>query len=182
MRKCILYIILVAAALAIMVIPAGAGEIRCGGGLCNGTDSADTMLGTNGADTIQSFGGTDTVVGYAGVDYIYMGGNCCGAEFGHGFNNDDVMYGQEGADYLYGGGGSDTEWGGDGDDHVIAGCQPNTCGEDPGFYNDLHGGNGNDVLGAQNSNAGDSMDGGAGYDTCYWDPGDDYVVNCEVLG
>jgi hypothetical protein len=90
----------------------------------------------------------------------------------------DVLHGQGTGDWLYGEQGSDGVWGEDGNDYVGAGCRGSTC--NAGSSNALHGGAGNDTLGARNGKAGDVLDCGGGTDHAWYDVGIDTVqADCE---
>ena len=92
--------------------------------------------------------GPDAITGTDGPDFICAR---AGADYVHAQGGSDTVLGEAGADTLVGGGGRDDIRGGDQDDQLFSTDQVN----------------GNDKI-----------DGGAGFDRCYADPGDN-VRNCE---
>jgi Ca2+-binding RTX toxin-like protein len=112
----------------------------------NGTSQGDIILVSNGNDTVNAGSGNDIVTGGNGNDIINGG---AGSDIIDGANGNDTIDGGDGSDILSGGNGNDTIDGGSGSDIVL-------------------GGNGNDILiyrAANNVNAYDIYDGGAGQDT-----------------
>ena len=144
--------------LALVFIPAS------GAATINGTSGADLRFGTTLTDEMYLFAGGDEAHGRSGDDYI-SGGN--------------------GVDKLWGGQGKDDVVGGDGADRLYAGCMNNPppsygiteCPTNPGSGGALHGGDEDDVLGADNGEY-DKLYGDNGFDTCYGDSGD-YFNSCE---
>jgi Ca2+-binding RTX toxin-like protein len=136
------------------------GTIFCFGGLCHGTGGDDTMIGSNLIDDIRSFEGQDALNGFDGADTLRAG---------------------SGRDQAAGGRGADTIYGGDGnDDPLLGGCFAPSC--TPGT-NSYHGGDGDDVIGADNGNA-ETVNGGPGFDTAFVDGNDNVtqVEKCIVNG
>lgn len=118
-----------------------------------GTSSADILIGTSGDDVLCGKGGGDTIVGRGGDD-VLIGGP--GADKMAGDRGDDLLKGGLGADWLY-----DTT----GIDRLLGGDGPDSC-----VY-------------ADDGNAGDVVNGGAGYDGYGADAGDstrnvEHVVEC----
>ncbi|MBA3527394.1 MAG: calcium-binding protein [Sphingomonas sp.] len=161
-------------------VTAGAGNdtVRAGGGadavfgsdgadLINGDDGDDGLLGGNGDDVVHGDGGADIIYGDAdsgpnpidGSDRLY-GGSGTDTIFGGG--GDDRIEGGADYDELYGGAGSDHLDGGDGNDYIVA----DAYGADGEAPDALIGGLGDDGLRA---GYGDSVDGGDGIDTLYFD-------------
>jgi len=140
-----------------------AGSDRMIGGpdddLLTGGDGADVMAGDGAAaaapdgDT-RAGDGDDLLYGGAGADVMY--GND-GFDRLYGQAGGDTIHGNDGADYVEGGEDTDTLYGEAGDDVVWAGA---------GVDNELHGGDGNDVLTGSDVGA-DRVYGDAGSDWLY---------------
>ena len=125
---------------------------------CAGDENANSIICSTGNDLIEGFGGNDLLQGIQGNDSIY------------GDNGNDWLWGGQAADYLEGNGG---------DDRIYAGCRDVVC--DAGSDNDLIGGYGNDILGADNGKPGDHLDGGPGTgDECHKDA-TDTNTGCEAV-
>lgn len=84
-----------------------AATITCTGGLCLGTNAADTMTGTIRKDEIRGRAGDDTIRGRGQGDVIL------------GQTGNDALLGQDGSDKLTGGAGNDTLNGALGDDRYL---------------------------------------------------------------
>jgi Ca2+-binding RTX toxin-like protein len=81
----------------------------CDGGLCTGTNRADTLRGSEGVDKLLGEPGNDRLYGRGGDDMIKGGGGS------------DKIYGELGNDRVKGSQGADFVSGGEGDDLVRAG-------------------------------------------------------------
>jgi Ca2+-binding RTX toxin-like protein len=141
-------------------------------GTCLGTSGNDALYGTllsdvinarPGEDDIDSGDGSDDLYGSSGRDDIFAGR---GNDVAYGGNGADELYGEEGADELY------------------AGCEYgcDQTGEDRDF---LYGGDGDDILGAQNHKS-DTLSCGTGSDIAFADPlgsgyGDSVGASCEIV-
>lgn len=136
-RKTVLLLTVMAAAILLSAGVALAARVLCDGGVCKGTNRGDLMTGTNRVDKMYGLGGNDRMGGGRGNDYM-LGGP--GADsMGGGYGN-DVMYGGDGGDTLsggfandriFGGPGSDTVYGGSGNDYInVVDGQPDSirCG------------------------------------------------------
>ncbi|RBW60857.1 hypothetical protein DS909_03135 [Phaeobacter gallaeciensis] len=124
-------------------------------------DDKDLITAGRGDDTIFSGWDNDTIMSGAGDDYIEAGeGNdSVNAEFG-----DDTVLGGDGNDTISGGGDRDSLDGGDGDDTVLGGSGNDTILGGRG-RDSLVGGDGNDTfLFTLQEAAGDTVEGGEGYD------------------
>jgi len=106
--------------------------------------------------------GVDDDITLSGADYVYIaakgGPDQINAQGSPSDTQDDfnlplIVYGGGGNDHIYGGAGEDKLFGGKGDDHV-------------------YGNGGNDFIYLNGDGGGDVGQGGAGTDTCSWDPGD----------
>src|SRR4051812_34570707 len=167
MRRSSVLSILLAASLAVAVVPALA---RDGGA------GPDHLTGGGGADTMNGGGGNDTLRGMGGADRL------------NGDRGNDTISGGTGADAIDGGDGDDQLHGGPGDDRIVEAA----FGDDT-----IYGDDGNDTIKANNGNdtifagAGDDViSGGSGLDDVDCGPGQDILyynlrsdlgraVNCE---
>ena len=174
---------LVATIGAVMVLASGmalaANVIRCEPGStfvtpCEGTQGDDEMYGaTSGSgwpDVMRGKGGDDVMYGYVYGDTLY----------GEGGN--DTLYGGIHDDDLWGGAGDDTLYGSLGNDRLLGGPDADVLdGADPydgELLDVLRGGDGADLVKAQDGRK-DKIDcGGNAGDGGYWDEGLDIVVNC----
>ncbi|GAA3861877.1 hypothetical protein [Celeribacter arenosi] len=150
----------------------------------NGTDAAEHIIGTDVGDMISAGGGFDIVDGNGGDDIIF--GNA-GNDTLNGGDGNDAIEGGFGDDLIDLGDGDDVSgsaydeedvfvgnyrqtgddriYGGDGDDVIV----------DQNGSNVIDGGNGNDeiaALDAQDTDAADIIDAGAGADFVLADDGD----------
>lgn len=137
-----------------------------------GANGFDTLGGGDGDDIIYGFDGPDIIFGGAGDDLIFAGAGdpeLFHREAGGGFTlveeifggaGNDRIYGGDGLDHIYGGTGDDTIFGGDGEPH---GNFPFDGSPEPGFVEQLRGGEGQDVIFGEGS--ADQIDGGDGSDT-----------------
>jgi Ca2+-binding RTX toxin-like protein len=107
-----------------------------------GDDRRNVLRGKQGADRIWGNGGDDDLIGGTRGDRIYGG---TGNDLVKGQADGDTLEGQGGNDKIVGGAGSDTLLGGAGDDLLIGGLRVHE-----GVYSN-------------------TIDGGAGNDTCRWD-------------
>lgn len=105
-------------------------------------------------------------------------------------STDDLIYGTQGADVIYGYSGADVIDGNLGDDVIYGGDGPDIISDRAGDDADtLKGGGGDDIIEANDvvatelvdgPNNNDVVDGGAGTNTCYVNPGDSWT-NCQTL-
>lgn len=122
-----------------------------------GTKNADIVFGRGGNDDIFGQGGKDELHGENGNDYLVGGADAdklwgdAGNDALSGNSGKDQLWGGKGDDSLNGGAGDDVLWGGDGNDRLF---------NNQGGLDEMHGGNGNDVV-----SQGIWMDGGAGDDS-----------------
>ena len=134
----------------------GLGDDRLDGNygddLIYGGAGNDTLLGNNGNDTLDGGIGNDTLDGYYGDDLIYGG---AGADTLLGNIGNDTLNGGDDNDSLNGGAGNDTLNGGSGNDIIVSGAGADI----------IDAGDGDDVItGTGNVEAGESINGGLGYD------------------
>jgi Ca2+-binding RTX toxin-like protein len=120
-----------------------------------GNDSANVIVGSASADYIEARGGNDQIDARGGADEIRAG---------------------TGADRAYGGTGKDEIVGGDGADWLFAGCPNGGCNAGS---NVIFGGNGNDVVGADNGKYDNVNCSAGGGDVAYVDSIDDWT-GCEI--
>jgi uncharacterized protein YceK len=120
------------------------------GGLLSGTDGRDDLDGKDGDDEIHGLGGRDYIDGGGGSDVIYGGPGA-----------DAWLAGEEGDDVIYGG---------DGDDEEIY----DGTGEDV-----IYGGAGNDFLEVDDTQRGDKLYCGEGWDEYRADKNDYVDSSCE---
>jgi Ca2+-binding RTX toxin-like protein len=127
---------LLAAALTLPVLPAGADDpVTCGGQvvtvfLADGdtpTPGRDIVLGTEDQDIVHTGAGNDVVCGLGGNDHIYAG------------RGRDRVYGQEGLDQLYGERGNDQLYGGRRNDYFNGGAGYDLCDAGGGNYTEHDG-------------------------------------------
>ena len=112
----------------------------------NGTSGDDTLTGTVDVDYINGLEGNDTISGGDGNDTL------------SGADGNDVINGDAGNDTIYAGKGDDTINGGIGNDWIVPSLGLDT----------VNAGGGDDTIEIQPGDtivAGESVDGGAGYDT-----------------
>jgi Ca2+-binding RTX toxin-like protein len=159
MRKTMLVVASVAAAMVVLGGVAWAANIKCPTGdrighlrECMGTPKADTMNGTPYRDFIVGKEGAATIYGYKARDRL-LGGD--GLDKVYGQRGRDEIVGQLGSDRVYGGPGSDTIG-------TTGRSSPNDTSDD---Y--LHGGAGGDALVSQ---------GKSGVDHLYGEDGDDFIL------
>ncbi len=119
--------------------------------------SAYTIGLTNLADTANGGEGGDGFNGQSGDDKLYGNGGSDGLS---GQDGADLLDGGAGDDRLVGGGQGDSLLGGDGNDLLLAGYNANAVNDKARDV--LDGGAGNDQL---FGDAGDTITGGAGFDT-----------------
>ena len=109
-------VLVMVVALALGVVPAGAGTTCAGLAVTiPGTPGPDTLEGTEGDDVILGFDGDDVIRGNGGNDTICGGAGADGLAGGGG---QDVLIGGVGDDSFAGGPGADTIRGGSGHDTV----------------------------------------------------------------
>ena len=150
----------------------GNGDDEADGGLdsdfIEGNSGNDTLRGDNGRDRIFGGTGDDFLFGGNGPDDLFGGRGSDSIEGGAG--NDtlrgergfDILSGDAGADRIFGNIGQDTLYGGAGADLLFGGT-----GRDV-----VDGGAGNDRITVNADSAGDSVDGGANFDTLRFDTTD----------
>ena len=185
----------------------GADEIHGAGGddILYGNMGDDSMFGDAGADRLYGGEGADAINGGAGDDYIYggLGGdtihggdgrdiiyaNATGYDIGteaagtvnilYGDAGDDDIIGVSASDQLHGGDGADSIrgageiWGDAGGDY-LSGSDDSRAG--PVI---IHGGDGNDMIGAGNGGADAVLWGDAGWDHIVGGFGND-TLNVEL--
>ena len=105
--------------------------VRCSGGECRGTETADRIFGTASRDIVYAEGGNDEVFGRGSDDIL------------KGDQGNDKVYGQRGNDRVKGGLGKDAVFGGLGDDIVRGGTHDRA---DDGVRDILDCGDGNDTV------------------------------------
>lgn len=185
----------------------GADEIRGAGGddILYGNMGDDNMFGDAGADRLYGGEGADAINGGAGDDYIYGGlggdtirggdgrdiiyanatGYDSGSETGRTGN---IIYGEAGDDDITGASAWDQLHGGDGADSIRGGGE--IWGDAGGDYLSgsdyiedgpviIHGGDGNDIIGAGNGGADAVLWGDAGWDNITGGWGND-TLNVEL--
>ena len=132
-------------ALAVMSVVALATAAVASAATIIGNDSANVIVGSGSADYIEGNGGNDQIDARAGADEVRAG---------------------TGADTAYGGTGNDDVIGGDGNDRLYAGCPNGACNAGS---NVIFGGNGNDVVGADNGKVDQVNCAGGSGDVAYVD-------------
>ncbi len=158
------------------------------GGTITGTAATDELRGGAGNDLIYGKAGADILYGGDGDDYIE------GDDFNSGQAFDDTLYGGGGNDRLVGERGSDTLYGGDGNDLLDGQGWMGTGGDGAGnsvfaasynWFDRYYGGAGNDTVFQSwatveidmgvgddhvnlNSTRGTFVDGGAGFDSIWF--------------
>ena len=113
----------------------------------------NNLQGGDGNDTLLGGGGNDTLDGGLGNDELYGGAN------------DDVIMGGAGVDTLFGGAGNDTLNAGDG---VF------------GNYDQVNGGDGNDLMIYDSGDFFDDFDGGNGIDTVSLDWSGNFIIDLQA--
>lgn len=162
----------------------------------SGTSAIDKILGLGGHDSLYGLGGNDTIDAGTGNDRVDGG---IGNDRLLGGDGTDSLWGGDGADVISGGTGNDTLYGGNGNDDLHGDLGSDTLHGGAGndklagngldadwIYGDAgndditvsvgdtaNGGDGNDIFRLASSFGqqftGNSLDGGAGYDTLYFD-------------
>ncbi len=131
------WMVKLSAAMAIaVVLTAGvalAANIRCDGGVCNGTSRGDTLRGSAKPDRMNGLGGLDRMNGNRANDVMFGG------------SGSDNMFGSFGKDELSGGGGSDTLSGDEDRDRLTGGSDADTLAGAEA-QDRLTGGSGSDTL------------------------------------
>ncbi len=111
-RRAVLLLAVVGAALALAAGTALAATIQCTTGevhtICYGTEQSDSIRGSGSADDIDAKGGDDTVYGAGDGDAIF------------GREGNDTLDGGSGGDFITGEAGNDTISGGSGGDFIFA--------------------------------------------------------------
>lgn len=142
-----------------------------GDDLLYGRDGNDTMSGGAGNDTIRGASGDDAASGGAGNDVIFLdSGNDYYQDFFEDLPDESL-----GDDSIEGGSGNDLILSGNGEDTIMGGSGHDTLA-DLGGASTVDGGNGMDVVAAfdeiPNTENGDVLIGGQGWDTLGGDAGD----------
>ena len=169
----------------------GADRIYGGGydDLLLGGMGNDRLWGFDGIDRLHGGGGDDDMYGHEGNDYFWGGaGNDAlfgfdGSDTMRGGGGNDNLYGHLGDDYLDGGEGEDILRGGDHMDVLVGGVTDDDTDELYGGNDDdrLFGGGGFDLLAGDDGDdllvcidraADDSLRGGTGFDSFWFDPGE----------
>jgi hypothetical protein len=134
----------------------------------DGDNCGSNTNGTNGADVYFMGGGSDCAHMLDGGDFLDGQGG-----------NDGPLDGDEGPDWIIGGAGDDTvhgEYGGDLEDGQDDGDQV----ADLRGIDTLKGGPNGDIVNARDGSAGDTVNGGDGFnDVCSFDSGDAWS-GCET--
>src|SRR5215210_1237405 len=140
-----------------------------------GGPGPDTLRGTNGADNLLGKGGNDKLYAMRGRDNL-LGGS--GKDLVLGGSPRRAMGGDKN---LVGGSGDDTVCGGLGTDNVVGGEGKDVlCGGPDRKTDALSAGDGNDVVGIQDSPAvKDLVTCGSGFDQVYVDSKDVVARDCE---
>lgn len=165
------------AAVALAVVAASgialAATINCpnaSGGVCNGTNAADTMYGSAVVDRMYGYGGADLIYGYGSGDTIYGGNESGWGDKVLGGGGADTIIGQRGNDGLYGGNGNDTINGQRGND-IIQGDYGNDT---------LSTGPGSDRVNAQDGERDRIICDTPASDAVYYDQGLDVLEGCRA--
>lgn len=159
-----------------------------GGDLMHGDSGSDRLYGDDGNDTLN--GGLSDDRLYGGADHDVLNGDWGNDLLAGGSGNDvldggqgmDLLYGQEGEDSLTGGADDDVLFGGDHNDTLEGGAGADFLEGGHG-HDVLNGGDGvMDVIGYTESNAGVTIDLGAGTATGGHAAGDTFSGIEGVLG
>jgi hypothetical protein len=133
------------------------------------TASAAHIVGNNNANTLTGTSSNDWIEGLGGNDIIY------------GLDNSGLerLQGGSGADKIYGGRGSNDEiTGGNGNDKLYGGCNGACAAGWATFF----GGDGDDIIGADNGSYNDEVHCGPGsHDTTWVDAIDEAWTDCEFI-
>jgi Ca2+-binding RTX toxin-like protein len=144
--------------------------INCTGGTCFGTNNSNTLYGTANFDNIQGLGGDDTIYGKGSNDFL-----AGDKAFEQTLRGNDKVYGGSGNDELEGNQDNDLLVGGSGNDKLNP-----LDGQQPGTKDTVEGGDGADVVYANDSNE-DVINCGRGtQDIVLYDVGLDTISNCEI--
>jgi Ca2+-binding RTX toxin-like protein len=137
-----------------------------------GTDGPDTLRGTNGADNLIGKGGNDKLIALRGRDNL-IGGP--GKDFVIGYSRGDKnLVGGSGNDAVIGSKGSDNILGQEGND-FLAGDPAREA-----WYDNISGGDGNDVFFTVNQPGGkDVVVCAGGFDRVFADRKDVLTPDCE---
>ncbi len=120
MKRTTYLLVVMVAATFLAAGTALAQTVRCHGGECRGTETAERIFGSAVRDVVYARGGNDEVFGRGGDDVL------------KGDLGIDAVNGHSGNDRVKGGPGEDTVLGGPGDDVVRGGShsQPNDAAHD----------------------------------------------------
>ncbi len=148
------------------IIDGGTGDNFLYGGTGNdiisGADGVDFIQGNEGNDDIRGGDGIDSLFGGTGNDVIHGGG---GIDEINGGAGDDILFGDAEADTITGGLGNDNIDGGAGDDFIQGNGGHDIIIGGAGA-DKMFGGDGDDIFIQSDSvGLGDTLDGGAGFDT-----------------
>ena len=135
MRKAILLLVTMGAAVLVAGGVALAGVTKTCPTDCFGTQDPDTLNGSTNANVIKALGGGDRVHGWEGNDALY------------GNPGNDAIYGDYGDDSVYGGDGDDYVEGGYGQDYIDTGDGRDKVGAKDGYKDRIVcGGGGSDLV------------------------------------
>jgi Ca2+-binding RTX toxin-like protein len=117
MRRAILSLTTMGAAILLAGGLALAADVSCSGEYCEGTTGNDTMTGSASEDQMYGIGGNDTMYGKDGADSMWGDWH---QVIDPGEPGNDTMYGGNGPDRLQGDERTDTLNGGRGNDRIEA--------------------------------------------------------------
>lgn len=126
MRRATILLAVMGLAILLSAGAALAANVRCDGGVCQGTARADTMTGSQRVDRMYGGGDNDIMYGNRENDVMFGG---IGFDSMNGGYGDDTMYGQAqndtmrggpAHDRMYGGPGRDALFGENGADYIVA--------------------------------------------------------------
>lgn len=115
MKRATILLTVVGLAILLSAGVALAANVRCDGGVCRGTNKADTMTGSQKVDRMYGLARGDTMYGNRAND-LMVGGT--GFDTMNGGYGSDRMYGQTQNDTMIGGPAHDRMYGGPGKDAV----------------------------------------------------------------
>lgn len=133
------------------MLSGGSGDDRIDGG-----PGADAESGGSEDDHLVGGAGSDRLAGDAGKDSVSGGAG------------NDALAGGSGNDTVAGGAGDDAEDGGSGDDHTAGDTGADVITPGDGL-DGAFGGSGNDAFQLGDGDLGDTIDGGTGITSCYYE-------------